>query len=62
MRSLEESDPQREKVGEWVPGAGGGGGGVSVQCGESYTFAKQKCSGGWLHNIVKILNKTELYT
>ena len=27
-----------------------------------FQFCKIKCSGDWLHNIMNVLNTTELYT
>lgn len=63
-RSLEESNSWRQAVEGWVPGAGGGGLGVSVYKGESLHLG-QECPGdGWGddHATVKALNATELST
>ena len=41
MRSLEESDSQRQRAGGWVPGAGGGGG-ASVFNGDGGSVSEKK--------------------
>ena len=54
----------RQKADQWLPGAGGGGWGVTAHPG--FPLGWWKCSGTrktwWLHNTVKALNATELYT
>lgn len=63
-RHLEESNSQRQKVGQWLLGAGGMGG--CCLMGTEFQFRKIQQAlgrdGGWLRNSVNELNTTELPT
>ena len=63
MRSLEESDSQRQKVNGGVQGLGEGKEEAVL---EGLQFGKMKGSGddgwSWLYNNVSVLNATDLYT
>ena len=62
MRSLEESESQRPKVGGWEPGAEGGMGsecfvGTELLFGKMRTFWRWWWA--WLHNSEKVCDATE---
>ena len=62
MRSLEESNSQRQKIEWWLPGAGAGGMGSGCLMGTASALQDKKVLEDLLHNNVNILNTTEPYT